>query len=309
MKVIKDVGEDKTNIFASVGKFLQEFNKGYSEKIEPVIKGFYELSERIGKWITKLQEDLEVGDLFDLILLELDWPPIRKLDIEIKRTTVKLYNENDIACVRVFLHENVMEKFNDDYCASLLSEWCENPLLEKRVNVLEEAMECNRRGNYYASTILILSQVEGVIADGFYHSGRMGGKKVEEYVKKFSETGTDDKDRAFKKFIEDIVLVQFHHGEKLNSYMSRHAIMHGGDTQYGTWENSIKAILLFDYLQHRFCYFHIEGSKTLHLYGCHYLEKSNKKKIGTKKIHELVEEDFKLCKVCFGVHRSKSNGS
>ena len=44
------------------------------------------------------------------------------------------------------------------------------------------------------------------------------------------------------------VFVKFQWGDPLSSSLSRHAILHGGDTDYATALNSVKALLLFDFV-------------------------------------------------------------
>ena len=39
------------------------------------------------------------------------------------------------------------------------------------------------------------------------------------------------------------------HGKALQPDLSRHAILHGGDTNYGTELNALKVIMLIDYVQ------------------------------------------------------------
>jgi hypothetical protein len=72
---------------------------------------------------------------------------------------------------------------------------------------------------------------------------------VKSYI---SELLTDDSefsfDAAVQLFYFEVVLANFEHGEQI-PFLSRHAILHGADVGYGTKSNSLRTILLFDYVQ------------------------------------------------------------
>jgi len=81
----------------------------------------------------------------------------------------------------------------------------------------------------------------------------MDGKVQKEYfIKLLSKTEIYSYDQAIKTFLFNVILVGFEHGTIPKSFLSRHAILHGADTTYGTVTNSLKSILLFDYLQGKF---------------------------------------------------------
>ncbi|HDX9646726.1 TPA: hypothetical protein ROY02_003029 [Bacillus cereus] len=58
-------------------------------------------------------------------------------------------------------------------------------------------------------------------------------------------------DKQIQTFYLNTILVGFEHGEPLQSKLSRNAILHGADVEYGTEENSLKSILIFDYILDR----------------------------------------------------------
>ena len=286
------------NFFEDVGIIvdsMREFGRRVSEIVEPVRKGLSEFSERVGQYFLKIIEEGKISEQFNIILLELGYPPIRVLDIESKKVIVELYSNNHDYMID-YIDENILNNLSQEYLLDLLVDWKDNALLKDRMQVMEELIDLHNNKKYFGSTILAISQIEGIIADGFYHGGHLKESKIKNYVSKISGSGSNDE--AFQRFINDIVLVHFEHGKAINSNLSRHAIMHGADKTYGNYLNSLKAILLLDYLQDRFKFFYIEDSKILHRYGCRYLNNSNKKIIGTRNIHELAGEKYKLCKIC-----------
>jgi len=94
------------------------------------------------------------------------------------------------------------------------------------------------------------AQLEGMMVDFFGHTG-----KLHEYELKAFYRSAVQSDKTFSepvlKFVDGVLLVRFRHGEEIKSTLSRHAVLHGADLHYGTASNSLKLILLLDYLQDR----------------------------------------------------------
>lgn len=90
----------------------------------------------------------------------------------------------------------------------------------------------------------MFAQLEGVIAEASNHHGRFSERKLVEYLAPIAERGT-----RFERFDARLVVGEiwqgFEYGDPLPQ-LSRHAILHGADTGYGTPANSLKAILYFD---------------------------------------------------------------
>ncbi|MDO9581022.1 MAG: hypothetical protein Q7J06_10740, partial [Bacteroidales bacterium] len=100
----------------------------------------------------------------------------------------------------------------------------------------------------------MLTQIEGVIVDGYCHKGWLGQDKLKRYIEKLYDLNsrTHNIDRVIKEILLNNILVNFLHGDRINSSLSRNAILHGADIEYGIPKNSLKTILLFNYLQRSF---------------------------------------------------------
>jgi hypothetical protein len=114
----------------------------------------------------------------------------------------------------------------------------------KRLEIIKEAIDCHNEKKYYASTILFLSQADGM-CDGYLFKGR-GGRKQE--LKKYLATSKNGS--FFLLLINSInkkSAIDSYYPEEIDDYQSdlnRHGVIHGYNTNFGTQENSLKAFSL-----------------------------------------------------------------
>ena len=94
----------------------------------------------------------------------------------------------------------------------------------------------------------MLIQIEGLLGDYFNHIGRMTGNDVTNYLQSIDGKYLGSMYDAVKKYLSDYIYANFEWGSPITSFLSRHAILHGADKNYGTKMNAIKSILLFDFL-------------------------------------------------------------
>ncbi|MCM3792478.1 hypothetical protein M3690_04125 [Priestia megaterium] len=139
------------------------------------------------------------------------------------------------------------EYYNEETLDYLVSKWKRFSWLKKRMPIIEQAIKAHKLEMYYASITTLLPQLEGILADGTNHTGDMNVRKKLPLVLN-KEDAVLVFDSNVKEYYEDTVLEGFEHNKTLKSKFSRHAILHGGDTGYGTKNNSLRCILLFDYL-------------------------------------------------------------
>ncbi len=132
-------------------------------------------------------------------------------------------------------------------CREMLVDWEANPLLAKRLPILREALEATAEKRYNLAIPVFIANLEGLMADSRKESGYMASNK---YKSLMGELAGTDKffGPSMEGFVSSVLLVQFCHGDPLPD-LSRHAILHGGDTEYGTEENAVRVVALFDYVQ------------------------------------------------------------
>jgi hypothetical protein len=212
-------------------------------------------------------------ELFCMAMFELGWPPPMHLDWPAIRKVVRLYKSNDIVQLKDWIEPYLWDIYDDVALESMLCNWKQKLFLKGRIHILRDIIEVHKSGNYTLSIPALLPQIEGVVADCYAHRHRMNGKKFMSYIENITEecqraSISSHTNHWFKQFLADILLAQFAHGDPLSNGLSRHAILHGANTNYATAANSLKSIILFDYLVDLFKFASTKKGKCYHLVGC-----------------------------------------
>ena len=204
--------------------------------------------ESLDNTLKEIQEDAIV---FNQVVLELGYPPHGGIPADLIGSVVGNYKVEGIEEVKEYIDELYFDIYNDAKLDLLLIKWESYSILKNRMPILRNAIKCHQQQMYFSSIPTLLPQMEGIIAKSFKHIGQMNGKALKNYLKQTFlvessiEYSIED---ALHDFYLEYILVNFNHGEEIRSDLSRHAILHGGDYKYGTRQNSLKIILMFDYL-------------------------------------------------------------
>jgi len=196
------------------------------------------------------EKSKEVDKKYAAIMFKAGWPPILDFTNPQIRHIIKEYEETDFDSFQNELEQSLLSYFNDEYLRKKLSKWKKSKPLNNRIHILEKIIEAHIDKNYNLSVPVMLIQFEGLLAETYKHSGRLKGDKVMKYIKQLYSTENvlepflDATLKYFKKF----VFSEFEWGATLASRLSRHAILHGADTNYASEVVSLKTILLFDFL-------------------------------------------------------------
>ncbi|TYQ16958.1 UNVERIFIED_CONTAM: hypothetical protein Cloal_3548 [Acetivibrio alkalicellulosi] len=259
------------NNFLNKKYFLekQKLQKKYFEDIieenRKKQKKYFEdiAEENRKKWLEQLQKNKRMSDniiselnerisKFFNILYELGWPAHRNMNLAEVKKVVDLYNKYGFDSIKNNIENYFIKKYDNDEILRIQCAWEQNQLLEYRIIILKQAIQAHLQGYYYLTIPTILSQIEGIIATAFNHSGQMGYKQLKDYCAKLLlENEAYSLDKSVKNLLYGIIYIKFEHNQPINSVLSRHAILHGADTEYGTQTNSLKTILLFDSLQEK----------------------------------------------------------
>lgn len=185
---------------------------------------------------------------YKTIMLRAGYPPISNLHINKTMEIIKLKDEPQISTN--LLNELLFKYYDEVKTDALLTKLHDVSWINKRVPIFEQSFKAHHQGDYFLSVATILPQIEGMFADATNTKGKMSGRVLEAKVKEV--LGSNVKLFNFNKEIENFylktILVGFEHNKPVKSFLSRHAILHGGDVEYGTRENSLRCIMLLEFL-------------------------------------------------------------
>lgn len=175
------------------------------------------------------------------------------------------------------IRDTIFEYYSDDKIEDICELWKE--ILQDdvmRFDILKQAIILHREEKYYASTALLMSQVDGIItkADNFIkdRSYKVNEDTIKALCKRYKyeypnwKKNSNDHERAqmlklmaiteegliywdaITKYIIDIVLKRNGDDDIAAYNPMRNKILHGVQLNYGTKEHSLKAILTVDLL-------------------------------------------------------------
>lgn len=115
-----------------------------------------------------------------------------------------------------------------------------------RAEILKEAYQVHDKGYYFASTSLYLAQADGIL-NGLLFKTRSKKKDLKKFLKESYPSGQIP---GMIRILTKKSSIDSYHKNNQNykNDLNRHAVVHGFDTDYGTFINSLKAfsILAFE---------------------------------------------------------------
>lgn len=240
----------------------------------------------------------EVADAFGAMMVELGWPPVGDLTPRHMQEVVESYQKNGLEAIRTEVDAFMLEFYDEQVLRKKLAEWESKEWFAHRLPILRDAVEAHLGGKYWLSVPAILPQIEGIIVDGYGFHGRMKQRAWEDRFNRLF-SNPNGLEKGIKEYVlVKVLLVGFDHGSPVGSPLSRHAILHGGDTEYGTQMNSLKAILLFDFLQRSFRWASLPGDNRYHRIGCEVILASDVERTVYCHRSEALAAELEPCELC-----------
>ena len=235
---------------------------------------------------------------YAVAMLALGWPPVPDLYLSNIQEIVTRFPTEDPVTFASEVSDFLVHFYSPEELDRKLDGWRRLRWLDGRIKILEKVIKAHCAGDFELSIPAVLPQIEGVVASGFAHSGRLAGHQLTALLDRLLTAEEDQTDAAYRQYIETVLLVGFEHGTPLGSGLSRHAILHGADTNYATIENSLRAILLFDYLASSFRIVSLEGSAVAHMPGCAHVTRSTRSRSVFKTWRSAKEHGKIACRTC-----------
>ncbi|GKX65849.1 hypothetical protein [Inconstantimicrobium mannanitabidum] len=250
MKNIKKTIEQMDYINDNFAPIIAEFD--LDEKIQLIFKEMCLKISHLSEQLVKIPENIrlilgEIGKYipeYYKLLIDLGYPPVELNMPEIKYIVENKKDEEVYKIIDSFIVEN----YNDDFINEIFDKWEKYVFLKKRLQLFQDAIYVYNIEKYSLVIPLLLSQLEGVVAESFMINGKSRMGKYKEHIEKILETGSDNlssNNQITKAYFIGNILEQFSFGDKIPKF-SRHAILHGADVNYGTKVNCINLIITLD---------------------------------------------------------------
>lgn len=261
--------ENKNNkIFDSltnIGKVAMEFSNAISESIKPMIELAGKVNEflqsekvretfkNIAEGIIETEEDIIN---YKEVMGILGYPPSTSTDFILMRQIGREFIENGETNLREVIDDVMKDHYDLTKINEMKLEWGRHKFVKDRVSLLRQALTAHNLGMYALSIPSLLSQMEGIIIEGYKIKGKVNGYQFKKIVESLF-INPDDESFDFNNEIRDFyirfILDGFVHGQQIRSDVSRHAILHGGakPSFFAKEEVSLKLILMMDNILQR----------------------------------------------------------
>lgn len=262
----------------------------------PLLSRMREVAGHLSDALEQYRSDKEA---FDPVIVELGWPPPREIPLPAMRAILRTYENNDLEEARREVNHFLVEYYDDEVLGRIATRWMDTGWIEDRHPILREILNGYKEGYYSLVITCAFAQTDGILAESFDHEGQLSGSDYKAYVKDlFSSDQWFHDQSAVKEFVFKYTRAQFEFGKPLGSDLSRHAIMHGGDTEYGCQENALKLILLLDYIIDSAQFFATPQGDCYHERECGQLDRSDATLRVFKTDTDAEAADLRPCSFC-----------
>lgn len=178
------------------------------------------------------------GQLLQKLAVEMGWPPPWHFPVRVTDDLSARYARGELTVDEV--RRIFLDLYSPEQVRALKSGWAQLPWLAVRLPILAEGVENHVAGRYFSAVCTLLPQIEGVLGDEL----RRKPNPQHDGTKIFRDTplGAVARDFYVRVVHES---VGWGPGAAMPD-LSRHAILHGRDTGFGTEERSLKTILILD---------------------------------------------------------------
>jgi hypothetical protein len=172
------------------------------------------------------------------MLVRLRWPPPGDLSTRFVDTVTSGHERGDLSEAEV--SELFVKAYGPGQLTEFLKRWEKHAWLSGRLPILREGVENHVEGRYVSSVCVLLPQIEGVLGDalGRKPNPRGDGAKL---------LGGTTLSTSAREFYVKVINESFEWtSEAPIPELSRHAVLHGRATDFGTQEQSLKVLLILD---------------------------------------------------------------
>lgn len=228
---------------------LNQVNLSIKNAVSQYSKEIIQSYKQITDMLLQQEREKKASRRYTAIMIEIDWPPVLDIPNAATHQIIDLYDSMPIDEFRQKIESSLSKFYDEEELSRKLEEWKTVQILERRLGILEDIIVTHTLGKFHLTVPVTLSQIEGVLGDVYGHRGWMSGKSLEKYLADlFNHCIFNSPELSIESLIRDKVYGDFRWGDPVHSDINRNAILHGAKTDYGNKVNSLKCILLLDYI-------------------------------------------------------------
>lgn len=233
-----------------IQKIRENYSQMHNQIVSPFVQEIRNTFQKIAQGIQETEEDVKV---YKTVMMKCGYPPNGSMSIPSLKSIAEDYRNNDIEDIQEHIDKFMIEYYDEPTLQKISSIWEDNNQVTKRISLLRNLVKAHNLKMFELVVPSAISQLEGIIVDAFGIKGKVDSAILKILLKYLFEENNQSKseynfDPIIYTYYIERVLVSFEHGIELKSDISRHAILHGGDTEFGKETVSLKVILLLDYL-------------------------------------------------------------
>ncbi len=199
--------------------------------------------------VHELGRFIQVDSRLVSVLVERGWYPDPWM-APIQLALLSSYRDSEPEAIEEIMQKVFRERL-DSIEAKLVVEY------PQRTLILQEAFDAHRESNYNLSVPVLLAQADGIWHDRIALNLFSGGTKkaIKALAKRVKDANSLEFVRALITPDWPLVLSKKDRPDDFSG-LNRHLVMHGEATDYGTEENSLRAVAFLNY-----CAFVLAGSE------------------------------------------------
>lgn len=223
---------------------IEEMGKKLAENIAPVVSQIQvvgkQWAETIGKFVLEHEMYLDAKEKAALIATKYDWFIAYDLYTS-KRFYESLVGMDSQEASTEIIDNLFIEYYDEELRNKMLEDLRAIDFLKQYDEMLNQVETGYNNELYYLVVPSLFVLIEGMIARGFNHIGQMRGAHMSSYLEELLK---NESGNSLHEIINKRMLVSFKHGYEIDSPISRHAIIHGGDINYGREAVALRLFLI-----------------------------------------------------------------
>lgn len=227
-----------------VTKSFQELSRRIGELFAPIAAQIVAMkaqwSETVNNFLEERREYLDAKEKAALIASKYDWFIAYDFYVS-KEFFEKLVELDGNSSETKELDALFTEYYGADIRNQIISDLIDMDATKEYEEILNQIEYGYSHKLFFLIVPTLFTLIEGMIARGFQHKGRMNGKQIKEYINELID-GLETE--SLQEIIDKRMLVSFEHGKEIDSPISRHAILHGGDIEFGTEAVALRLLLI-----------------------------------------------------------------